>query len=70
MSLTIRIALARQDTFELHCGPRSRPVDRAQTEALAATADRDYFGDGQPDPITWAPRLPDLIALGKSLYTA
>ncbi len=68
MPVTIRISLAQQQTFELTCGPQSRPVDWKTVESLAATADRDYFGDQHAGDIYWAPKLPQLIAQGRSLY--
>lgn len=60
MPLTIRIALAQQHSFELHCGTQSRPVSSKDIESLAETAGRDYFAA--------APKFPQLTALGRSLY--
>jgi len=65
--VSIRIALAQQHSFELHCGNRSRPADRKEIESLAANSDREYSGDGQTQG-DWAPDLPRLIALGRKLY--
>ena len=61
MPVHIRIALAQQQSFELHCGNRSRPVDRTEIESLADTADREYFGDD-------APTFAQLTALGRRLF--
>jgi len=68
MPVSIRIALAQQQSFELHCGNRSRPVGWKEIERLAATADREYFGDDQANDDDWAPKFPQLTALGRSLF--
>ncbi len=68
MPVTIRISLAQQQTFELTCATQSRRVDWKAVESLAAAADRDYFGDQHAGDIHWAPKLPQLIALGRGLY--
>ncbi|HLM98400.1 MAG TPA: tetratricopeptide repeat protein [Bryobacteraceae bacterium] len=68
MPVSIRIALAQQQSFDLFCGPQSRRVDWKEVEFLAATADREYFGDAQADDDHWAPRFPQLTALGRSLF--
>jgi len=68
MPVSIRIALAQQQSFELFCGPQSRRVDWKEVESLAATADREYFGDAQADDDHWTPRFPQLTALGRSLF--
>src|ERR1039457_3817740 len=68
MPVSIRITLAQQQSFELQCGNQSRPVDRKDIESLAATADREYFGDGQAHDGHWAPSLPQLAAPGRRLF--
>lgn len=68
MAVSIRIFLAREQSFELWCGNRFRSVDRKEVEALVASADRDYFGDGHAGNGHWAPKFPQLIALGRSLF--
>jgi hypothetical protein len=55
MPVSIRFALADRHSFELLCGDQSRRVDRKEIESLAAAADGDHL-------------LPQLIALGQSLY--
>jgi len=54
MPVSIRIALAQQQSFDLFCGNQSRRVDRKEIESLAAVADGDHI-------------LPQLIALGQRL---
>ena len=68
MPVSIRIALAQQQSFELICGNQSRRVDRKEIESLAAAADRDYFGDAHANDVRWAPKFPQLTALGQRLY--
>src|ERR1039457_6566573 len=68
MPVSIRIILAQQQSFELQCGNQSRRLDWKDVESLAATADREYFGDGQADDGDWAPSLPQLVALGRRLF--
>jgi hypothetical protein len=68
MPVCIRIALAQQQSFELHCGNHCRRVDWKEVEVLAATADREYFGDDRANDDHWEPKLPQLTALGRSLF--
>src|ERR1035441_1168948 len=68
MPVSICIALAQQQSFELRYGNQSRSVDWKAVESLAATADREYFGDAQANDGRWAPKLPQLTALGRSLF--
>src|SRR5580700_9794346 len=68
MPVSIRITLAQQQTFELECGNQSRRLDRKDVEFLAATCDREYYGDGKADDGKWAPNLPQLTTLGRRLF--
>lgn len=68
MPLSIRVALAQQNSFELHCGRDSCPLDWKEVESLATTAGREYFGDDQSPNANWAPKFPQLTGLGRSLY--
>ncbi len=68
MSVSIRIALGQQQSFELHYLNKSRRVDWKEVESLATTADREYFGEGQASGARWAPKFVELTALGRSLY--
>jgi tetratricopeptide (TPR) repeat protein len=68
MPISIRVTLAQQPTFELQCGNQSRRLDWKDVESLAATADREYYGDGQADNGDWAPALPQQAALGRRLF--
>jgi tetratricopeptide (TPR) repeat protein len=68
MPVSIRITLAQQQSFELQCGNQSRRLDWKDVESLAATADREYFGEGQAHDGHWAPSLPQLAALGRRLF--
>ena len=68
MPVSIRITLAQQQTFELQCGNQSRRLDWKDVESLAATCDREYYGDGQADNGHWAPKLPQQAALGRRLF--
>src|ERR1017187_9561958 len=68
MPVSIRIALAQQQSYELTCGSQSRRVEWKEIESLANAADRDYFGIAYAHDPRWAPQFPQLTALGRSLY--
>src|ERR1022692_1662773 len=68
MPVSIRIALAQQQSFELTCGGQSRRVDWKEIESLTNAADRDYFGIAYAHDPRWAPKFPQLTALGRTLF--
>ena len=68
MPVTITLALAQQQSFDLRCGTNSRRVDWKEVESLTDAADRDYFGITHAHDPLWTPSVPQLTALGRRLY--